>query len=734
MKLAYLNIVLCNVLNSLLSLSQAVEICNGGFVMSTITSLGLGSGIDVAELVQNLIDAEQEPVEERLDTKEELYEAQISAYGSLKSSMYAFQTSVGKLDTISTFNAKQVSSSNEDLITATATSIAENGTYDIEVSQRAKGHSLSTGTFSSTTDAIGTGSLTFKFGTTDYDEDPVDSYNGFTQNADAATISIDISSGDNSLSGIRDKINDADMGVQASIIKVGADQYKLVMTSDTGEDMSMQITVDDDDSGDTDTSGLSQLAFNENATNLTQVQAGQNSEISINGLDVSSSSNQIVGAISGVTLDVVNSNPGENIRLEISQDASGVKELITDFVDKYNEMIYTISKYNEYDQETNSAGELFGESLLRSMESEIRSVISSSIEGIAIGGFSSLSNIGITSRVYDASTTSYDEDDENFVMPELSGMLVLDEYALDEIIEDNFDVIGAIFAPVGSPSDTNITYVSSSDQTKAGRYSVDITQLATQAELVGDGVLDFSSPLTIDDDNNSFTIKVDGVSSGAITLTNGDYSSGSALAAEIQSKINGDSNIKGNGSFIQVSYDDTVKNFTFISSLYGSSSKVEFTSVDTNTESQLGFAIGSGTNGLDVEGTIGGQLAVGDGQELTGFGSDTQGLVLTIGGATPGMRGSVSFSRGLADSMFDLLDQYVKSSGLIESKIDGIQSSVTKIDEERAALVLRMETLEARYLETFNAMDLLVSEYNSIGSYLSEQLDLLPGVTMFNKD
>lgn len=89
-------------------------------------------------------------------------------------------------------------------------------------------------------------------------------------------------------------------------------------------------------------------------------------------------------------------------------------------------MIYTISKYNEYDQETDSAGALFGESLLRSMEGEIRSVISSSVAGIASGGFSSLSSIGITSRVYDASSTTLDEGDEDFTRPELAGMLELD--------------------------------------------------------------------------------------------------------------------------------------------------------------------------------------------------------------------------------------------------------------------------------------------------------------------
>ncbi len=701
---------------------------------SAITSLGLGSGIDVAELVQSLVDAEQEPAEARMETKEKLYDAQISAYGSLKSTMYSFQTAVGKLDTISTFTTKTATSSNEDILTATSTSIADNGSYEIDVTQKAKGHSLSTGVFTSTTDAVGTGSITFKFGTTDYVDDP-ESYNSFTQNGDAASITLDLTSSDNSLSGIRDAINDADMGVQATIVKVGTDQYKMVMTSDTGADMSMEITVDDDDGTDENTSGLSQLAFNSSATNLTQVQEGQNALLSINGLDITSSSNQVVGAIPGVTLDLQKADVSETVTLEISQDKSGVKDLITDFVDKYNDMVYSISKYNEYNADTDVAGVLFGESLLRSMEGEVRSIISSAVGGVA-SGFNSLSNIGITSRVYDASSTTLDEDDDDFERPELAGMLRLDSFKLDEVIEENFDEIGAIFAPVGKPTDSYVNYVTSSYETKAGRYAVNIDQLASKGEYIyaGAGPLDFSSDLTIDDDNNSFSIKLDGITSGTINITNGDYSSGSSLAAEIQSKINGDANINNNGVSVQVSYDDTAKKFTFNSSSYGSSSKVEFVSVDTNTESQLGFAVGSGTDGVDVAGTIGGKLAIGDGQELTGAGSGTQGLMLTITGATTGLRGSVNFSRGLADSMFDLLDEYVKSSGLIDSKIDGIETSVTEIDVEREALELRIEKLESRYLSTFNAMDMLVSQYTSIGSYLTSQLDLLPGVTMFNKN
>ncbi len=698
---------------------------------SAITSLGLGSGIDVAELVESLVSAEEDPAVERMDTKEKLYDAQISAYGSLKSTMYSFQTAVGKLDTISTFTTKTATSSNEEILTATSSSIADNGSYEIDVERKAKGHSLSTGVFTSTTDAVGTGSLTFKFGATVHTEP--DAYTSFTQNGDAASITLDLTSSDNSLSGIRDAINDADMGIQATIIKVGTDQYKMVMTSDTGEDMSMEITVDDDDGTDTNTSGLSQLAFNSGATNLTQVQAGQNALLSINGLEITSSSNQVVGAIPGVTLDLQKADLSETVTLEISQDKSGVKDLITDFVDKYNDMVYSISKYNEYNADTNTAGVLFGESLLRSMESEVRSIISSAVGGVA-SGFNSLSNIGISSRVYDASSTILDEDDDDFKRPELSGMLKLDSFKLDKIIDENFDEIGAIFAPVGKPTDSYVNYLTSSYETKAGKYAVNVTQLASKATYDGAGVLDFAAPLNINDDNNSFSIKIDGVSSGTINISNGDYSSGSSLAAEIQSKINGDANINNNGVSVQVSYDDTAKKFTFNSSSYGSSSKVQFASVDTNTEAQLGFAIGSGTDGVDVAGTIGGKLANGDGQELTGSSSKTQGLMLTITGATTGLRGSVNFSRGLADSMFDLLDEYVKSSGLIDSKVDGIEFSVTEIDEERASLAARLEKIEARYLSTFNAMDMLVSQYTSIGSYLSTQLDLLPGVTMFNNN
>ncbi|THB65292.1 MAG: flagellar hook protein [Gammaproteobacteria bacterium] len=693
---------------------------------SVVTSLGLGSGVDVAGLVESLLDSEREPVETRLDSKEELYEAQISAYGSLKSAAYELQGSIGNLDAISTFKTKNVTSSNESILTATASSIADEGSYDIVVSNKAKAHSLATTTFSSVNDSIGTGTLTFRFGTTDYVKTP-ESYNGFTLNEDEATKTVTIGSGDNSLAGVRDAINEADIGVQATIVKSGASQYQLVITSDTGSDQSMEITVDDADDTDTDSSGLSMLAFNSSATNLEQVQAAEDALVSVNGLTVSSSSNTLTSVISGISIDITKADEDESVTLSVENDTSGVKSLIEDFVETYNSFINTISEYNSYDAGGDGAsGVLFGDAVLRTMTSEIRSLVSSSVDGLGTT-ISSLASIGISSRVYDGIT-----DVEEGELPQLAGMLEIDEDMLDNALSSYFQEVGALFAPTATVTASSLTYITSTSETKVGEYSVNITQAATQAEYEGASAHDYSSALTIDDDNDTFAIQVDGSYSSTITLSHGDYSTGSSLAAEIQSKINGDSVLESNGVSVSVSFDSDNDRFVLNSSSYGSDSSIEIREVDTNTTAELGLSVADGTDGVDVAGTIGGEPALGSGQDLTGSGVNVSGLMLTYTGSTIGTIGIVNFSRGISESLYNVLDSYTTTNGLLDSKVDGLEGSLDDIDIERESLEDKLEKMEARYLASFNAMDLLVSNYNSIGSYLSEQLSLLPGVTMYN--
>ncbi len=213
--------------------------------MASIQSLGVGSGLLTSELVDDIIATEREPVEARLDSEQELLEARISAYGEVVSSVSSFSATLQTLSLPSTFSANTTTSSNETFVSATASSVASAGTYVVEVAQLAQNHSLASASFEALDEVVGSGSLTFRFGTIDFDGG--ENYQGFTLNADASTRTININSTNNTLAGIRDAVNDADFGVQATIVDDGSG-FRLLFTSEEGgADNSIEIVASGDD-------------------------------------------------------------------------------------------------------------------------------------------------------------------------------------------------------------------------------------------------------------------------------------------------------------------------------------------------------------------------------------------------------------------------------------------------------------------------------------------------------
>lgn len=140
---------------------------------SIISSLGAGSGINTSSLVSQLVDIEKAPREERLDATEEKLEAQISAYGTLQSSLSELAAVLDPLSDNDTFNARTVSFPDTDVITPNSVDPgAQTGTYQIEVVEVAQAQSLATGAYSDKDQALNeSGTLTISFGTWTYDED-----------------------------------------------------------------------------------------------------------------------------------------------------------------------------------------------------------------------------------------------------------------------------------------------------------------------------------------------------------------------------------------------------------------------------------------------------------------------------------------------------------------------------------------------------------------------------------
>lgn len=671
--------------------------------MPLIQSLGIGSGIDVQSLVDQLVSAERAPEENRLNRQQQEYQTRLSALGQVKSSLESFRSTVESLTDISAFRQTSASSSNAEAVGVAAESGANTGTYDIGVTELARAQGLASGGFAKTTTAVGTGTLTFRFG--EVTTDGTGAVTGFTENAGRGAVDVAIPAEANSLADVRDAVNDADMGVRANIVNDGTSE-RLVFTSEkTGSANGFVVQVSDDDGSDTDNAGLSRLAFNTTATNIEQTRAARDATLSVDGLTVTRASNTVDDLIDGVTFTLkdTTSVPAE---VSVSEDRSAARAQIEGFVESYNKLQGTLNQLTGYNPETQQAGPLNGSSLLRGLSSDLRAVMSTTLGELEGTGVRALADIGIATR--------------------RDGTLEIDDEELTDALENDFASVGALFARTGiTDGAEQVTYTGATEATEGGRYAVDITALASQGAYTGSATAGF--PLTIDSGNDTLQLSVDGVESGTITLAQGSYASGSTLAAELQSRINGDDALREAGVSVSVAYGGGALSLT--SQSYGSGSTVEITGVDTDTAATLGLSVGAGSAGTDVQGTVGGAPAEGDGRVLTASAGPASGLALEIGGETTGSRGEVVYSNGLMGALERTIASYSGEDGIIGLTNESLNDRLERLQEQRRDLERRMEQVRQRYTEQFTAMDTLVAQMNQTSQYLSRQLATLPGAS-----
>ena len=664
--------------------------------MTSISSPGIGSGLDVRGLVDSLVRAEGEPVVERLDRRESTIQAQLSAMGSIKSALSSFKTALLDVSSFNSFARRSASSSNESFFTASASSTASPASYQIEIESLAKSHKLASGGFEDSLASIGTGTLTFQFG------DPA-----------KPAQSVEIDANNSSLEGVRDAVNNAGIDVSASIVK-GDDGFQLVFSSrNTGLDNSLRISVSESpaNGSNTDMDGLSQLAYDPDAgvglgRNLSEMTAASDAIAYIDGIKVTSASNTLNSTIPGVSVNLLKAEEGTTSTLTVGVDKASATKGVEGFVEAFNKVAELFKELGGYDQANQKGGVLQGDATLRGIENQMRRMISNVVPGMD-GAYRALTDIGIRTQA--------------------DGSLSLDKARLDKGLTENFDDIARLFAATGKTDDALMRYSGSSNDTKAGSYAVNISQLATQGSYRDPASL--VSSLLVDSSNDSFRIRVNGVQSGIINLNHATYTDGHALAAELQSKINGDSSLASSGATVKVAFSDN--GFSFTSNRYGSTSQVAITSVkDTTASAGIGLTSNSdaSTAGLDVMGTIGGMSAVGSGQFLTGSG-DASGLRLEVLGDQLGDRGSLTFTRGVADQMNTLLDQFLGESSFLKVRTDSLDSQLKGIGTEREDLIRRMDNLEARYMRQFSALDALMAQMSATSNFLAGQLAGLPGAS-----
>lgn len=363
--------------------------------MAAISSLGVGSNLDLNTLLANLKSAEQAPLVV-MQQQQVSYTSKLSAYGQLNNALSALQTASAALAAPSLFQGVKATSSAADVLSASALSTATSGTYTVNVTQLSQAQSLAAAGQASTTSAIGGGTVTIQFGTLAGGVlDPVSGKytTPATFTADPARTATPLTIAANStLAGIRDAINgSATIGVTASIVNDGgATPNRLVLTSkQTGEASSMKISVTGDPA-------LSSLLTSDPAAapaqQLQQTAAAQNTKLTVNGIAVISATNSVAGAVSDVTMSVTKVGTST---LSVQADTASVQSAVSNFVGAYNNLQSVAGKLSAYSASSKSGAVLLGDSTLRNIQVGIRSTLTSAQTADA-SGLTMLSQIGVS--------------------------------------------------------------------------------------------------------------------------------------------------------------------------------------------------------------------------------------------------------------------------------------------------------------------------------------------------
>ena len=636
------------------------------------------------------------------------------------------------------------------------------------------------------------------------------------------SASLNLNLATQSLSDISEAINTANIeGVTASVQEVEVDgqtTYKLQING-------TQTLVDDNNV----LQKLGLLEANKDPSRV--LQTGQDSQFRVNNIDITRSSNTVSDVINGVTLNLKSPNASTEeapVQLRIEENLDLVKSSVSDFVEKYNTVRGFISAQFTYDAETQASGLLFGDSSLRSVQTQIQRVLSGVISGLE-GDFDTLVSIGITT--------------------DRAGLLTVDTTKLNQALDADVDQVAEIFLGKGRSTDNNIRFVNFTEETKAGSYNVNLTAAAEQATVSGSGIINSSSGINADEiltftdlgSNRTaevllsagdqideivskinselrsrisevHTSDVGNVATSGSVITR-DTTFGDIAGANVQTgdtiKINGTSH---DGRSVSTTYTITATNtiddfLSTIENLHNnevsvaidSAGKLVVTdqvagdsdlaiSIEARNEGNgsLGFgtltastvgrsrlyvnasndggqlklthenygtdygfrvlsnrSIGGSTGigtisvedfGVDVAGTIDGETATGDGRYLTGDegNTNTGGLrvqaSLTVAELTTqgAAQGAIHTTFGFAEQIDRLMDSFLDSvNGSLTRRVKSLTNEDKSIQSQMDRIELRLEQVEFRYKNMFLAMERAISQFNSQGSFLSNQLSIM---------
>lgn len=343
-----------------------------------ISSLGIGSGLNAGSIVSQLVALERKPIE-TLQTAATTIQTQISSLGKVQSLMSTMRDAASALAKPTLWSQTTAATADSSAVSATTTGSVAPGEYSVSVTKLARAQTLYSPSLSSSSAVVGSGTMSIQL-VSDYGPPAV-------PKTGASALNLDFTDPNTTLTDVSNAINAANAGVSATVVRDPSGTARLALSSSaTGVDNQIMVS--------TTGAGFADFAYDGGVTPtaMTQAQAAQNAQLTLNGVPVESSTNQVSGAIDGLTL-TLSKESATPVKITVASDESAQKKAVEDFVAAYNALNSYFAEQTKYDESSKKAGPLQGDTSVQGLRNQLRSIVQ------GIGGtsstFSTLSSVGL---------------------------------------------------------------------------------------------------------------------------------------------------------------------------------------------------------------------------------------------------------------------------------------------------------------------------------------------------
>ena len=558
-----------------------------------------GSGLNITQIVDSLVEAEQVPQENQIQSKIDARNTAISAIGEIKSALSKLSTSLNTLTGNTSLKVSSTSSAVSATISDPSTATAINSS--ISISSLAKGQSLAFEDYASNTSIVGAGSLILERG--DW------SSGSFVASTAVTSKTLTVTASD-TLESLKDKINELDYGVAASVLAAGDGTFSLVLKSNEGKENALRITATESPTG----SGLSKI--DNTTTNASkQKLAAADASFTVDGISLTRSSNNILDLFTGYNVNLLSATTVNGTdtpaNLTGTVDTSSATTNLQSFVTAVNEARTLLNEKTFRGSASKDAGELSDDPVIKSIQKQLNSFTSSQLTGFGANGVY-LSNLGVRTQ--------------------RDGLLSLNTTVLESELKNNPTSLDAIFNSMYSSSSSLLTVSGGSVKAPtAGSYSFIMTAYVSGA-FTGLVTNDTSPEVTAS--NNTIQLTVDGTQSGSISIPAAHYTSESALATAIQTAINADSALTTAGKSVVVTHSNG--SYSITSGSTGASSSIVIDAIGSNLDGflKMSGAVDTASISTSQSGTASSALTLNGSSISSGSFTDNAGKRLSITSAS----------------------------------------------------------------------------------------------------